>query len=100
MECSHVASKTSAVLWVANEEDTLDGVESIARQVVKSIDSGSGTLRVTFEDEALIRVGSKSGCDLVDNLCRYVSKCLIQCSTEAVLTSLVPWVEIWLEPAG
>lgn len=67
-KCPYIASQTTAVLWVTNEENTLDGVESSAGQLGKSIDSGSSALRVTLENKAFIGAGSKSRCDVVDDL--------------------------------
>jgi len=64
----YIASQATTVLGITNEENTLDGVEGSAGQLGKSIDSGSGALRVAFEDEAFVRVGSKSRCNVVHDL--------------------------------
>lgn len=56
------------MVWVTDEEDALDCAEGCAGQALKSIDGGCGTLRVTFEDEALVRVGGDTGADMVDDL--------------------------------
>lgn len=56
------------MLWVADEENALDGVEGSASELGKGVDGGSGTLGVAFEDEALVGRGGKGGVDLVDDL--------------------------------
>jgi len=56
------------VLWVADKEDTLDGVERGASQLGKCVGGGSGALRVSFQDEALVRVARQGRLDLPDDV--------------------------------
>jgi hypothetical protein len=63
-----VASQASAVLWVTDKEDTLNGIESSASELRKGVHGGSCTLRVTLEKEALVRVGGKGALDLADDV--------------------------------
>lgn len=51
-----VASQVRLVLRVAQENDSLDSVESSTSELRHCIDGSSGTLRVALEDEAGVRV--------------------------------------------
>lgn len=64
----NVASKTGTVFRVADEEDTLDGVEVRTSQLGEGVGGSSGTLRVALEEEALAGVGLQGGLDLADNV--------------------------------
>ena len=63
-----VAGKTGTVFRVANEENTLDGVEARASQLRESVCGSSGTLRVTLKQNALIRVSLQNRLDFADNV--------------------------------
>lgn len=54
--------------WVANQEDTLDGVEGVASEAWKSIDSCSGALGVSLEDKTLAGITRQRGMNMVDDL--------------------------------
>lgn len=64
----NVAGKTSTVFRVANEEDTLDGVEARASQLRESVCSSCSTLRVTLKEEAFVGVSLQGRLDLADNV--------------------------------
>ena len=64
----HVACESGMVLWISNEEDALDSVEACTGQLGKSIDSCSRSLRVALKDETGVRVASKRGGDMIDDL--------------------------------
>jgi len=92
-----VAGEPGLVLWVADEEDTLDGGEHGAGELWQSVHGGGCALAVSFQDEAHIRVGSEGGLDVGDDLgglrgCRR--------GDERGLTSAVPEAEFWSSPAG
>jgi hypothetical protein len=54
---------------IANQEDTFDRIKCVAGQTTPhSINSCSSALRVSFEDEALVRVAGQRSLDVVDNL--------------------------------
>lgn len=63
-----VAGKAGAVLRVADEEDTLDGIHGGASELGHGVDGGGGTLGVTLEDEAHVGICAEGRGDLVDNL--------------------------------
>ena len=63
-----IAGETGTVLWVADEEDSLDGVHVGAGELGHGVDGGGGALGVALEDEAHVGVGAEGGLDLVDNL--------------------------------
>lgn len=63
-----VASKAGAVLWVADQEDTLDGIHRRAGEFGHGVDGGGGALGVALEDEAHVGVCGEGRGDLVDNL--------------------------------
>jgi len=64
-----IAGQAALVQRVADEEDALDGSVGGASQFGQSIDSGSSTLRVSFQDEALVGAGAEGSGDLVDDVC-------------------------------
>lgn len=66
----YVAGQPRLVLWVTDEEDTLDGVEVGSSELRQGVHGSSGTLRVAFEDEAFVRRGGEGSLDLVDDLVR------------------------------
>lgn len=63
-----VASKATAVLGVANEENALDGVHGGAGEFGHGVDGGGGALGVSLEDKAHVWVGGEGRLDFVDNL--------------------------------
>lgn len=63
-----VACKTRLVLWIADQENPLDGDLAGARELGQCIHGGGGALRVAFKDEALVGRGREGGLDVVDNL--------------------------------
>lgn len=63
-----IAGEAGTVLWVADEEDSLDGVHVGAGELGHGVDGGGGALGVALEDEAHVGVGAEGGLDLVDNL--------------------------------
>jgi len=63
-----VAGKARAVLGVADEEDTLDGVHGGAGEAGHGVYGGGGALRVALEDKAHVGVGGEGRSDLVDDL--------------------------------
>jgi len=63
-----VAGKAGAVLRVADEEDTLDGVHGGAGEAGHGVDGGGGALGVALENKAHVGVGGEGGGDLVDDL--------------------------------
>lgn len=63
------------MLWVTDEEDTLDTVGGSAGETLQGVDGGGGTLGVTLKDEAVVGVRVESRSDTVDNVgsaCRRV----------------------------
>ena len=56
------------MLWVANEEDALDGVERGAGQLGEGVGGGGGSLGVPLQDEALVRVARQSRLDLPNDV--------------------------------
>jgi hypothetical protein len=56
------------VLWVANEEDALDGVERGAGQLGKGVGGGGGSLGVPLQDETLVRVARQGRLDLPNDV--------------------------------
>lgn len=56
------------MLWVTNQEDTLDSVEAGAGQFGHGVHSGRSTLRVSLEDETHVGVGLQRSSDVVDDL--------------------------------
>lgn len=64
----NIASKAGAVLWVADQEDTLYGIHRGAGEFGHGVDGGGGALGVALEDEAHIGVCGEGRGDLVDNL--------------------------------
>lgn len=56
------------MLWISNEEHALDCSEGRSSEPWKGIDSRSGSLGVTFQDEAFVGAGLQGGLDLVDDL--------------------------------
>ena len=71
-----VAIKAPAVHWVADKEDTLDGVHVGAGELGHGVDGGGGALGVALEDEAHVGVGAEGGLDLVDNLDTKLVRCI------------------------
>lgn len=63
-----IAGEAGTVLWVADEEDSLDGVHVGAGELGHGVDGGGGALGVALEDEAHVGVGAEGGLDLVDNV--------------------------------
>jgi hypothetical protein len=64
-----IASQTRLVVGVANEEDTLDGVECSTGELGHSINGSCSTLRISLEDEAHVGIRLQSSVHLVDDLC-------------------------------
>lgn len=64
-----VASQTRLVMRVANEEDTLDGVECSTSELGHSVDGGCSTLRISLKDEAHVGISLQASVDLIDDLC-------------------------------
>lgn len=58
------------MLGVTEEEDTFDGVKGRASELLKSVGGSGRTLRITLEDEAVIRVTLKGGSDSIDDIPR------------------------------
>jgi hypothetical protein len=57
------------MLRIAYQEDTFYCIESVAGETTPhSVYSCSSALRVSFENEALVRVASQRGLDVVDYL--------------------------------
>lgn len=63
-----IASEVRLVLRVTNENHPLDSVKVGTGELRQGIDSGSGTLRISFEDETGARVGCEGGFDLADDV--------------------------------
>jgi hypothetical protein len=63
-----VAGKATAVLWVADEEDALDGGHGGAGELGHGVYGCGGALRVALENEAHVGVGGERVGDLSDNL--------------------------------
>jgi hypothetical protein len=63
-----IAGETGTVLWVADEEDTLDCVHGGAGETGHGVYGGGGALGVALEDEAHVGVGAEGRGDLVDDL--------------------------------
>lgn len=63
-----IASEAGTVLWVADEEDSLDGVHVGAGELGHGVHGCGGALGVALEDEAHVGVGAEGRLDLVDNL--------------------------------
>jgi hypothetical protein len=63
-----IAGEARTVLWVADEEDTLDCVHRGAGEAGHGVYGGGGALGVALEDEAHVGVGAEGRGDLVDNL--------------------------------
>jgi hypothetical protein len=64
----NIAGEARTVLWVADEEDTLDCVHGGAGEAGHGVYGGGGALGVALEDEAHVGVGAERRGDLVDNL--------------------------------
>lgn len=56
------------MLRVPDQEHSLDGIERSSRQLFQGVGSRRGTLRVTFEEETMVGVGSQSVLDLPDDI--------------------------------
>ena len=55
---------------IADEEDTLDGVEVGAGEARERVDGRSGALRVALQNEAFVGAGAEGAGDFVDDVLR------------------------------
>lgn len=63
-----IAGKARLVDWVADHKDTLHRIERGSSQFGESVGRSCGTLRVSFENEALVGVRGQSGLNLPHDL--------------------------------
>lgn len=64
----NIASQTSLVFRVSDEEDTLDRIEGGTSKLRHGVNGSGSTLRISLEDIASIGVGFQSSVNLVDDL--------------------------------
>ncbi|KAI6750554.1 hypothetical protein HG530_014835 [Fusarium avenaceum] len=77
----HIARQSTLVEGIANEEHALDGTGGATSQLRKSIDSGSGALRVALKNDTLIGIRCYDAVDLPDNVSGSSSRVLTEISS-------------------